>query len=100
MACVLKNSDIVRQLLRRGAFVHATSAVSLATPLHCACIKGNYEVAKILIKYGANLEAATNNGLTPLSLLPRTVESKKFAKGTNHEKTSPSRAAPAAVREH
>ena len=81
LACVLKNADIVRQLLRRGAFVHAAGVQTQATPLHCACVKGNYEVAKILIKYGASLDAPTVDGITPLAMLPRTVESKKFAKG-------------------
>jgi ankyrin repeat protein len=84
IACVLRNADIVRQLLRRGAFVHAAGVATQATPLHCACLKGNYEVARILIKYGASIDAQTADGVTPLAMLPRTVESKKFAKGRPH----------------
>ena len=31
----------------------------MASPLHWACDKGHVEVAKVLIKFGANLEIKT-----------------------------------------
>lgn len=81
IAAAGKSADIVRQLLRRGAFVQACGTHVQATPLHFACAKGNFEIARILLKYGASLDAVTTTGHTPLALLPRTPDSKKFAKG-------------------
>jgi len=44
------------------------------TPLHIATIFGNTEAARILVQTGANVEARTRNGDTPLSLAVGNVQ--------------------------
>ena len=39
------------------------------TPLHRACVKSNLKTVKILIQHGANVNAVTNNGDTPIMLV-------------------------------
>lgn len=39
-----------------------------ATPLHWAAFKGHVDVAKVLLKKGANVNAVTKKGSTPLRL--------------------------------
>jgi len=50
--CLMNTNDLVLLLLRRGAYVHAVTDRNFLTPLHCACVKGSLDAARILIKYG------------------------------------------------
>ncbi|ENN82542.1 hypothetical protein YQE_01087, partial [Dendroctonus ponderosae] len=36
------------------------------TPLHEACARGHLEIAKLLLKYGANVHEAAKGGIRPL----------------------------------
>eukprot|EP00562_Extubocellulus_spinifer_P022554 CAMPEP_0178624200 /NCGR_PEP_ID=MMETSP0698-20121128/7229_1 /TAXON_ID=265572 /ORGANISM="Extubocellulus spinifer, Strain CCMP396" /LENGTH=381 /DNA_ID=CAMNT_0020263303 /DNA_START=66 /DNA_END=1208 /DNA_ORIENTATION=- len=64
--------DEVRSLLRRGANVNAVNKKYGYTPLDAACSwhwpSGcpHEEVAKVLLEAGANVNAASNSGWTPL----------------------------------
>lgn len=53
----------VRQLLSRGANVHAEWSLSHATPLHLA---GNAKAAEVLLEYGADVTDRDSEGKTPL----------------------------------
>ncbi|KAK9778181.1 hypothetical protein SCAR479_05151 [Seiridium cardinale] len=48
------------------------------TPLHWACERDDYDTVKQLIASGANIEARTSGGRTPLSLLASTKTAKCF----------------------
>jgi ankyrin repeat protein len=53
---------IVNFLVEKGADTELSDAGS--TPLLVACSAGDMDIAKSLIKYGANLEARDNEGYT------------------------------------
>ena len=55
----------VRSLLQRGANVNMRGEAR-ATPLHAAAYYGRGEIAELLISYGADINAADDNGNTPL----------------------------------
>lgn len=67
-------NEVVKMMLERGADVNAEIAVNAITdflseeagdtPLHCACLKGNLEVVKLLIQNGADCNK-TNTHCTP-----------------------------------
>lgn len=48
------------------------------TPLHFACKARSYQCAEILISHGANLQAKTNKGTTPLEFITNKVEKQKL----------------------
>jgi ankyrin repeat protein len=56
----------VRALLSSGNSVNETEADSQRTGLHTAAINGNLQIAAILIKAGARIDARDNLGNTPL----------------------------------
>jgi ankyrin repeat protein len=61
--------SIVRRLLREGADVQATRADSQKpTALHLASRKKHLRIVEILIRSGANIDAQTCNGFTPLHM--------------------------------
>lgn len=78
--CVVNTPDLVLLLLRRGAYIHALTDKNYLTPLHCACVKGSLDAARVLIRYGADLLAQTADGKTPFKMLPPTSDNKKFIK--------------------
>lgn len=80
MVSLLPSIEIVWILLRRGAYVHAMTERNQLTPLHCACIRGNVNVAKMLLKYGADPTITNADNITPLQLLPKDRDLQKFAK--------------------
>ena len=62
----LNDSKIIRNFLENGADVNSTNSFG-ETALHLAAANGNLEIVKLLIeKYGANINAKTIRGTTPL----------------------------------
>lgn len=55
---------IIKCLLDAGANID--NIYSLSTPLICACHTGNIEMVKLLLKYGANIEAGGYEEYKPL----------------------------------
>ncbi len=54
-------------LLLSGAPVNAQWEDGI-TPIHCAALKDNITMIKVLVKTGANIESKEEHGLTPLDL--------------------------------
>lgn len=48
------NSEIVKILIDAGSILDAKSGIG-RTPLHLACLRGNYKVSKLLISNGADI---------------------------------------------
>jgi ankyrin repeat protein len=67
-ATMKKCLDTLRALLQHNANPNATTALSPHTPLQMACREGSFEMAELLIEYGANVNAppATEFGATAL----------------------------------
>ena len=64
----LKDDSIPRLLLEHGADVNAARKNNHRTPLHWASINGALGVLRLLLKYGADIEAKDNDGKTALQL--------------------------------
>ena len=62
----LGSKTAVETLLRSGMDVNDNAIRYGVTPLHIAAQTDNTEIAKILIENGASIDAAANNGNTPL----------------------------------
>ena len=60
--------DMVRRLLEHGADPNAAARNSHATPLHLASYRGWLEVARLLHKYGANVDEKDTKGKTPFQI--------------------------------
>ena len=60
------NIEAVRQHLASGTDVDAKSSRSGSTPLHFAANYGRKEIAELLISKGAEVNAKSNKGITPL----------------------------------
>ena len=56
----------VQRELNKGADVNARDEVYGGTPLHWAALRGRNEVAEFLIAEGADVNAKTRKGFTPL----------------------------------
>lgn len=66
MSFISKQRAATQVLIRRGADVN-THAADYITPLHFAAHQGDIEIVKMLVSYGAQIDAViTNNGYTPL----------------------------------
>ena len=55
----------VEDLVRSGADINREAGKHGYNALHLACAHGHRSIAKLLMESGANLEARTNQGLTP-----------------------------------
>jgi len=60
------NLEAVKELLDAGAPINDFAQADKTTPLLMATINGQFDVAMLLIKYGANVNMPATNGLTPL----------------------------------
>ena len=67
LASFFGHIDIVKSLLSKGANpnIAANNQFQVA-PIHSACAISNYEIAEILIKNGADVNAKQMRGVTPL----------------------------------
>ena len=61
------DNRVARLLIERGADPNTVGVLDY-TPLHHASEYGRIEIARLLIEYGANVEAKENWGRTPLNL--------------------------------
>ncbi len=67
LASFFGNADIARFLLERGADPNLVSKnLQKVQPLHSAVAGGYFEISKLLISHGANLNAKQEGGFTPL----------------------------------
>ena len=64
------HADVVEYLISDDVEVDMTGRYGM-TALHHACHLNNYEVAKMLLQYGANPSPATSYGITPLHICCR-----------------------------
>ncbi|KAG5774920.1 hypothetical protein H9Q73_011403 [Fusarium xylarioides] len=68
-AAEYNNYDIVMTLLDPSYKVNINALDSQRySPLHCACMEGNYRIASLLLKSRANCNARSQRGETPLHL--------------------------------
>lgn len=72
-AVALNNVTEVKQLLQQRAYVNMTDSVSNSTPLHIAATENlkesHFQVAELLLKKGANVNARDVFGRTPVYYL-------------------------------
>ena len=69
----------VHLLLKRGAHINEVDDVG-DTALHTACIGGYEDVAALLVKFEADLNACNKEGKTPFELLPNRPSSEATAR--------------------
>ncbi|GLB45326.1 hypothetical protein LshimejAT787_2100860 [Lyophyllum shimeji] len=67
-ACQAEHTQMVRFLISQGASVNATYFGEDITALHFAVTSGNNELVNVLLEVGADIDACTRMGVTPLSL--------------------------------
>jgi len=60
-AAAVQNHELLRMLLERGANPNARQQADYA-PIHTAAGRGDVEMAKLLLSYGADLKAVTADG--------------------------------------
>lgn len=72
--------QIVEFLLQHGADVSAQDGMASVTPLHLAAERGDLEMTKLLLKYGANVNTSISNGnlSTPLHCACENTNNKEF----------------------
>jgi uncharacterized protein len=71
IAIFLKDNDVAKKLIARGAAVNNPKNWS---PLHYAATSGNKEMVKYLISKGADVNARTLRGITPLYMAAREAD--------------------------
>lgn len=60
------DSSVVKELINRGVNVNCEATFSHHTPLHSVAWNGNCEIANMLIKAGAKIDARSGADVTPL----------------------------------
>ena len=66
-AAIYNQPDMALLLIKKGADVNAKDSYQNgATPLYLAAENGHFQIVKILIENGAEINTQTNNGVTPL----------------------------------
>jgi uncharacterized protein len=63
--------ECARILVAHGAKINALQGKTGATPIMIAVLKGNYDVAKVLMELGADVTIPMQNGITPLKFATR-----------------------------
>ncbi|MFV5698245.1 ankyrin repeat domain-containing protein [Flavobacterium sp. ZT3R17] len=64
LACYRSNNEVARFLIENGSNVNGTS--NMGTALMAAVVKGNFEIAKLLLSKKADANIADTNGTTAL----------------------------------
>jgi len=64
MAITYNNLDMVKYIIEKGVDVNTTKRKSGFTPLMCASSYGRYDVAKLLLKEGADKQKIDSSGLS------------------------------------
>ena len=67
VAAEFKSHVVASILIANGANVNMRNSYNYLTPLHWAAIRNMVEIAKLLIDKGANVNAQSKNGETPLN---------------------------------
>eukprot|EP00698_Gefionella_okellyi_P016148 TRINITY_DN4602_c0_g1_i1.p1 TRINITY_DN4602_c0_g1~~TRINITY_DN4602_c0_g1_i1.p1 ORF type:complete len:1731 (+),score=426.66 TRINITY_DN4602_c0_g1_i1:206-5398(+) len=80
VAVRLGTVEIAATLCQAGARVNISAHHVMKTPLHEACIVGNSDVARLLLKYGANVNARDYQGRTPLHYAVSSDSKEKLVK--------------------
>jgi hypothetical protein len=60
------HTETVQALLEAGADINQVTPADKTSPLLLACINGHYDLAKLLVERGADPNAASDPGATPL----------------------------------
>ena len=69
LACAAEhntNPEITKFLIKNGLSVHDENLISEMTPLMIAVQNNNFEIAKLLIEYGADIDVPDNAGYSAL----------------------------------
>ena len=68
IATAMKQTEITKYLIDKGANTSPACKTDKTTPLHFAVLSRDYEAVCALVDAHANLDALTNNGISPLML--------------------------------
>ena len=63
-----EDSGTVKRILESNSKVDLNAIRNGFAPLHHACVNGNINIVKLLIKYNVNVNLKTNDGRTPIKL--------------------------------
>jgi ankyrin repeat protein len=74
-----KNPDLISFLIEKGIYIEHQSSDFFTTPLCFAIQSSRFEIARVLIKAGANVNAMDKKGVTPL-LAARKNNNEELAK--------------------
>lgn len=67
LACYFGHPELCRDLLARGADIHSVSQNPMKLmAIHAATANGNLAISKMLLDYGAQVNAQQHGGFTPL----------------------------------
>jgi ankyrin repeat protein len=67
ISCELGNTDLVQELIEKGANVNMTK-LNGQKPLHRACWNGHIEVVKLLLTNDVDVNVVNKQGYTPLHI--------------------------------